>query len=227
MERIQGTQSNQYIITLTIKEYLDINSQLPEETIDQLLNLIYEYEETSLSKPNLVARLREILGDAKESLINSDSDIVGQIRAISNLQTYVKGFDKICLILDRDYSSFKEYQYDKVLEICKDYKFSLGISNPNFEFYLLLHLTDGKSLDHGKVKNNPNITRKKKYVEFELNREMKKLTTAYRKNKYDAELLIKRFSDLKENVAGYATDNLKLKNEIGTSVHYIIEEILN
>src|SRR5699024_1576832 len=128
MKRIQGTQSNQYIITLTIKEYLDINSQLPEETIDQLLNLIYEYEETSLSKPNLVARLWEILGDAKESLINSDSDIVGQSRAISNLQTYVKGFDKICLILDRDYGSFKEYQYDKVLEICKDYKFSLGIS---------------------------------------------------------------------------------------------------
>lgn len=227
LERIQGSQSNQYTITLTIKEYLDINNQLSKDTNDHLLHLIYQYKEGELNESELTANLKEILGDAKESLINNESDIIGQINAVTKLNTYVKDFDKICLILDRDYGSFKEPQYEKVIEICNEYNFSLGISNPNFEFYLLLHLVDGTSLEQHKIKNNPNITNKKKYVEYELNHEMKKYTDSYRKNKYDADFLIKRFPDFKENVKKYADDNLILKNEVGTSVHHIISPLLD
>lgn len=227
LERVQGSQSNQYTITLTIKEYLDISDQLPKGTNEQLLNLAYTYEENKLSEAELSNSLRKILGDAKESLISNDSDLIGQIHAISGLNSFVKDFDEICLILDRDYGSFKEFQYDKVIEICNEYNFSLGISNPNFEFFLLLHMVDGTLLETDKIKRNPNITNKKKYVEYELNQEMLKYTNAYRKNKYDAGFLIKRFPKLQENVKKYADDNLTLKNGIGTSVHHIVGPLLD
>lgn len=52
---------------------------------------------------------------------------------------YVADYDKISFIFDRDPQSFKENQYDSVRKLCDENRFQLYITNPCFEFWLLLH----------------------------------------------------------------------------------------
>ncbi|MEG0471112.1 MAG: RloB domain-containing protein, partial [Solibacillus sp.] len=145
LERIQGTHSNQYKITASIQNYLEKNVELDQEIKDQLYILCGEYEEENISEKELIECLEKVLGDKKESFITDYNDnVIDQIRLLNELNNYEEGFDRICLILDRDYRSFKDDQYDEVLKICKNNNFMLGITNPNFEFYLLLHINDAK-----------------------------------------------------------------------------------
>ncbi|MCZ8537280.1 RloB family protein [Paenisporosarcina quisquiliarum] len=228
LERIQGSHSNQYKITATIQEYVATHSQLTQEIKDNLILLNDQYEEEELSEVELIEKLSEILGDKKESLIiEHNNKVIQQIRALNNLSSYEKDFDKICLILDRDYRSFKDSQYDLVLEICSESNFLLGITNPNFEFYLLLHLDEATSYDQEKIKRNPNVTSKKKYTEYSLNEKLKEYERSYKKNNYDANFFIKKYSDFKDNITNYSVDNMNLKDNIGSSVHHIINHLLD
>ncbi|MDW2879560.1 MULTISPECIES: RloB domain-containing protein [Bacillaceae] len=128
--------------------------------------------------------------------------------------------------MDRDYRSFKDFQYDKVLEICKENEFLLGITNPNFEFYLLLHLDDSLSMDKEEIRTNPRKTSNKKLIEYTLNEKMKEYGCTYKKNNYDANLFIDKFTDFKKNINNYVDDNRLLKNEIGSSIHHIMNRLL-
>ena len=81
----------------------------------------------------------------KEKIINV-AEHISEILQIQEL-TYAEGFDKICLIVDRDPLSFSEEQYDQVVQICKERQIDFYVTNPCFEFWLLLHFPDHKNLD--------------------------------------------------------------------------------
>ncbi|MGE7915319.1 RloB family protein [Lysinibacillus xylanilyticus] len=227
LERIKGTHSNQYKITVSIKEYLDNNSQLSPEIKEKLIELRAEYEEENLTEEQLLEKIKEILGEMTDSFITDhNKNVIEQIRVLNELNSYEEDFDKICLILDRDYRSFKDYQYDDVLEICEKQNFLLGISNPNFEFYLLLHINDAKHYNKADLLENVRVTSKKKFVEYELNKALNPFDEFYKKKKYNAQFFIDRFDDFLLNVKSYETNNNNLKNNLGSSVHKIIENFL-
>ncbi len=85
-----------------------------------------------------------------------------------NNLTYDKNLDSICIVVDRDKDSFTKEQYQDVLDKCKEKGFELYVSNPCFEFWLLLHFNDAKHLDKDKLKENACISNKKRYAEHEL-----------------------------------------------------------
>ena len=65
------------------------------------------------------------------------------LKNIENKQiTYSEDIDKMCLIVDRDKKSFKEEQYNYVKEECERKNFKLYVTNPCFEFWLLLHFDE-------------------------------------------------------------------------------------
>lgn len=68
--------------------------------------------------------------------------------------TFASGIDKIVLVVDRDASSFSTEQYDYVLNKCQKEGYEFLVSNPCFEFYLALHLSDCKHLDIDKLSEN-------------------------------------------------------------------------
>lgn len=227
LERIQPSHSNQFKITASIQKYLRKNAQLDQQSKDALLRLSDAYEEGEISETDLIDSLDGILGDMKDSFITDYNDnVIEQIRVLNELNNYEEGFDKICLILDRDYRSFKDYQYDDVLRICRENNFMLGITNPNFEFYLLLHINNAKQYNVSELLGNPNRTRSKKFVEYELNDALKSFGQSYRKEKYDPAFFVNKFSDFLVNIDGYETDNDKLKDKLGSSVHEIMKKIL-
>ena len=145
------------------------------------------------------------------------------LKNIENKQiTYSEDIDKMCLIVDRDKKSFKEEQYNYVKEECKKKNFKLYVTNPCFEFWLLLHFDEVHSIDKEKLLENNRITAKSKvrYVEAEL-----KKYFPYNKNKYNAELLIEKIDLAIENEKKFCEDIEELKDKLGSNIGLLIQEL--
>ena len=155
----------------------------------------------------------------KEKIINVAKHI-SEILQIQEL-TYAEGFDKICLIVDRDPQSFSEEQYDQVVQICKERQIDFYVTNPCFEFWLLLHFPDHKNLDPVKIKENSKVSSRSRYLENEL----KKRCGSYQKYRYDAEDIVRRVDTAVINSTAYCVDINLLKNEIGSNLGTLIHEL--
>ena len=224
-------------------------------TYESLLNRImsYLYDENILTTSKVQARaiwktmedtcaniLGKTLSQDVESLendcnvlvryLNEESGIIKIVEDISDIIktasiTYEPGFDKICLIIDRDKESFwaspKNDQYEYVLKTCQNNGFGLYITNPCFEFWLLLHFDEVFGLDEEMLLENPKVTAKRRYTEQELRR----LLPGYSKGKYNAETLILKIGEAVRNVGRFCQDNELLKELLGSSVGKLIEEL--
>lgn len=132
--------------------------------------------------------------------------------------TYEEGFDQICLIVDRDKDSFVSDQYDYVLNKCKEIGFQFCVTNPCFEFWLLLHFDEVFDLDKEKLLDNPKITTKRRYAENELRR----IYPNYNKSSYQAEVLVKSIDKAIENEKKFCEDIEELKTSIGSNIGELV-----
>ena len=121
-----------------------------------------------------------------ENLVSKLSDIIEH-----GGWSYEKGFDEICLIVDRDKESFISKpgndQYKYVLDRCLENGFRFCVTNPCFEFWLLMHSDKVLELDKDKLLNNSKVTSKRRYAEDEL----RKIYSGYKKSSYHAEEFVK------------------------------------
>ncbi len=141
----------------------------------------------------------------------------------SEVGTYDKDIDVICLIVDRDMHSFTEKQYNYVLETCKKYGFHLCVSNPCFEFWLLLHFDDIQKIDKEKLLKNEKVSKKHTYVTKELKNRYK----SYNKNCYNAEKLILKIDHAIKNEKLFEQSNDRLINSVGSNIGLLIEMMRN
>ena len=143
------------------------------------------------------------------------------LKNIENKQiTYSEDIDKMYLIVDRDKKSFKEEQYNYVKEECKKKNFKLYVTNPCFEFWLLLHFDEVHSINREKLLENKRASSKVRYVESEL-----KKYFPYNKNKYNAELLIEKIDLAIENEKRFCEDIEELKDKLGSNIGLLIKEL--
>ena len=144
-------------------------------------------------KKMLQAEVENIEADCNAilELLTKEYDIGHVISDISDIirdggLTYAEGFDQICLIVDRDKDSFSALpgndQYGYVVDKCKEKGFQLCITNPCFEFWLLLHFDEVFELDTDKLLENQKITLKRIYEEQEIHR----IYPRYKKCSYQA-----------------------------------------
>ena len=143
------------------------------------------------------------------------------LRNIENKQiTYSEDIDKMCLIVDRDKKSFKEEQYNYVKKECKRKNFKFYVTNPCFEFWLLLHFDEVHSINREELLENKRVNSKVRYVQSEL-----KKYFPYNKNRYNAELLIEKIDLAIENEKSFCEDIEELKDELGSNVGLLIQEL--
>lgn len=143
------------------------------------------------------------------------------LKNIENKQiTYSEDIDKMCFIVDRDKKSFKEEQYNYVKKECKRKNFKLYVTNPCFEFWLLLHFDEVHLINKEELLENKRASSKVRFVESEL-----KKYFPYNKNKYNAELLIEKIDLAIENEKRFCEDIERLKNELGSNVGLLIQEL--
>ena len=143
------------------------------------------------------------------------------LKNIENEQiTYSEDIDKMCLIVDRDKKSFKEEQYNYVKEECKKKNFKFFVTNPCFEFWLLLHFDEVHSINREELLENKRVNSKVRYVQSEL-----KKYFPYNKNRYNAELLIEKIDLAIENEKSFCEDIEEIKDELGSNVGLLIQEL--
>lgn len=139
--------------------------------------------------------------------------------------TYAEGFDKICLIIDRDRESFvsssKNNQYKYVADKCEEMGFGLYVSNPCFEFWLLLHFDKVFELNRDKLLENPKVTAKRRYVEQELRR----IWPGYKKTSYRAEELVRDIDHAIDNEKKFCEDIVNLENSLGSNIGKLIMDM--
>lgn len=183
------------------------------------------FKRFNLSKEDIINDIESVCTEAI-SCIENNYNIEGimiNLLDMIKLQdiTYSDGFDKICLIVDRDQYSFVSDQYDYVLKTCNERKYGFYLSNPCFEFWLLLHFDKTLTLDHKKLLANRKVTKTCRYTEQLL----KECLGQYKKNKFNAKLLIDNLDKAIINEKKYCEDIKGLKTELGSNIGLLFEEL--
>ena len=186
-----------------------------ENEIESLENTVKNIEEDCITLLSIITKKVFLV---KEEIANILEKV---LENIGNQQiTYSEDIDKMCLIVDRDKKSFKEEQYNYVKEECKKKNFKFFVTNPCFEFWLLLHFDEVHSINREKLLENKRASSKVRYVESEL-----KKYFPYNKNKYNAELLIEKIDLAIENEKRFCEDIEELKDKLGSNIGLLIKEL--
>ena len=174
---------------------------------------------------NIEASCKILMEDLCEEyeVVNIVEDI-SEIIKDSGL-TYEEGFDQICLIVDRDKDSFistpENNQYKYVLDKCNKMGFQFCVTNPCFEFWLLLHFDEVFELDEEKLLNNSKVTAKRRYAENEL----RKIWPGYNKSSYHSEKLVKNIDKAIENEKKFCEDIEQLENSVGSNIGRLVQKM--
>lgn len=135
--------------------------------------------------------------------------------------TYDKDVDKICVIVDRDPSSFTEEQYDEVVRKCQEWNMELYISNPCFEFWLLLHFDEVKECNEDDLLENVKISNKHSYISSKLI----ELTDKFTKSNFNTDIFMDNIDKAIKNEREYCEDVLELKYSLGSSIGVLINSV--
>jgi hypothetical protein len=234
--------------------YLD-ESKIGSLSVSALSNRVVDYliEEGSIAgsiySPNDIYRI--LITSFKNDMNLMETDVVGDIESASknvssclfknaNIEnviedivayllkqniTYSEGFDKVCLIVDRDKYSFVANpgndQYEYVLQKCKEKGYDFYLSNPCFEFWLLLHFDEVFTLDKELLFNNHKVNNSRNYAEDEL----RKLLPGYKKSNVKFELLKSRIEIAIKNEKNFCEDISELKVNIGCNIGLLIDQL--
>ena len=222
-----------------------------ETLMNWIMDYLYEEEILKTSKVESKNMWETLKWICQEKLQVSESDIVENLnetckqfavyfkeastidalvdnvpRIIENRAiTYDENVDKICFIFDRDRDSFVVHsgknQYEDVLNICRKRKFGFYLTNPCFEFWLLLHCDDVSDLDEDMLLDNPKVRAKRRYTEQKLREKMPK----YRKSVYDTNWFIERINIAIKNEKNYCENEEELEHSVGSRVGILIQEL--
>ena len=216
------------IMDCFIEEKLIITSKKQADSISKTLKWICEEKLHKLlteSVDDIESKCKTIV-----ELLQQESELINVVGDIAKIIknsgiTYSEGFDKICLIVDRDRKSFVSNpgnnQYEYVLNKCKENNFGLYVTNPCFEFWLLLHFDEVHTIDKPQLLKNKKISKNKCFVEQEL----KKLLDGYKKSSYKAEELVRKIDKAIANEKNFCEDLEGLENKIGSNIGVLIEEL--
>ena len=192
----------------------DLNRKLNKYNIDsdcqKVISFLISKMDKQFSWPEIVINIGE--GIARNHNITYDPEI-----------------DKVCFVIDRDRRSFKSKQYEETLEICKKNKYGFYISNPCFEFWLLLHFQESRHLNDEEKKNllenkkfdGSRSTPSRTYAENKL----RGVLAGYTKNNYEVAKLISRVPNAIENEKLFCEDEALLIDEVGSRIGILFQEL--
>lgn len=163
-----------------------------------------------------------------QSILNSEFSTESQIQHFKNYlieQINVKFFpnDRICLIIDGDHKSVNmEENFVKLINLTKELNIELYITNPNFEFWLLLHTDNVNQYNNVDLLENKWFNSSKRYLEKILSIEFE----GYNKSNIKPERFIINLDKAINNAKNYCTDINRLNTELGSNVGNLIKSII-
>lgn len=197
--------------------FVENNQNIDKKEIFRKVNCAYEDNEV-LNNDEIADLLMKIFkGDIYKEAINSFNSYLEEQDI-----TYSDSIDTINIVIDRDKQNFKENQYDDVVKYCKENGVNLFVSNPTFEFWLLLHFPNVENENNKTLLENKYITKSKRYLEKKLNE-----ICNYNKSNLIFSCFEPFIEDAIKREKKYAEDLDELKNKLGSNVGLFIERILS
>jgi RloB-like protein len=151
---------------------------------------------------------------------------------IKQLDSYKKTYsmderDELWLVIDRDKQNNPAKNIADIAQNCLQKGYFLALSNPNFEFWLLLHLKDVVTYTPQQLDDffqNKKANSSKNLLEVELSN----LLDGYNKSKYPIEKLLLHVQDAIERAKSLDTNMLDrwIEGKLGTRVYRLVENIL-
>lgn len=151
-----------------LQEYVDMSDE--EKVLSKVRSFVpEEYTDEYLKK--------YLRGEVEKDSRKEDLDICLRMMGFSlEYYSFIKDYkseygDVFGIVIDRDHFSHTTSQLRQVYEECTTEGYKVFITNPCFEFWLLLHVKDIKnddSFDMEKSLNNSHVTRKHTYTSQKL-----------------------------------------------------------
>lgn len=145
---------------------------------------------------------------------------------------YDNDFDTVCVIFDRDYKHL-ENNLEKIYELCSKHNIFIGISNPNFELWLLMHFPDIAQYDKSLLYQNPKNIHHQYFPDASANKKYLEILVARSSNGYKKghSLKFERFIDnislAIEQEKLFEENPLALSNNVGSNIGCLITKIKN
>ena len=243
LDKIDGTLSNQFSIVKQIDSLLKTSKDLDAKAIAKFNDckndlLSREIEDVEILN-EILQSLKVVINDDEKykeifgKLNNSESTLIEVLEIIETFHNFEKDIDKVLIVIDRDFHSFTSSQFDKVINICEDNNYLLGLTNPCFEFFLYLHFSNTENMNEEsleKLSKNVKISPKSKinYSTRILKDELKKHKKSYKKSKFDADFIVKNFQFVESNIkkSKLNIDAKSLKTELGTTLNKILKSFI-
>lgn len=130
---------------------------------------------------------------------------------------------ELWMIIDRDKQNVSEEQLNNIIATCNEKGYNVGLSNPTFELWLLLHLKDLSDYDVDKVFDNRKVNKNRRF----LDKELSTLLDGYSKSQFDFEKIREGIDSAITRAKLLPTDNKELINSLGTSVCLLLEKLNN
>lgn len=218
-----GYSAPDHVLEL-LEEYIDVREGniIPKELIDQLLD---KYTEEFIRK--YIANDDSIDKNEKKLLEEDLLKIGIDIGYRKYLQEYRQEKDYFAVILDRDRGSHSKELMQDCIDKCRENNYGCFVSNPCFEFWLLLHLCDPKSEFSSKeledFYSNPRVSKKHTKVSKEVSERAghsKTISSTKFKEKYYPNI-----QQAMKNAERFATDFPDLLNNLGSNLPELIKII--
>ncbi len=136
--------------------------------------------------------------------------------------SYDEKDDEIYIIIDRDKETVFLEQYNIAVEQCKNYNYKLIVTNPCFEFWLLLHLAPRLSKAQKSLLLENEGHGNKSYS-YKL---LKEYDKNYTKNNFDFNFYEDKIISALKNLENYKQDLESLKDELGSNMNELIGPLI-
>ena len=165
-------------------------------------------------------------------IIDRETNSSNPVSVMEALDNFAKEYeiahnDELWMVIDRDYQSWGEKEISFVAQQCHRKKgYHLGLSNPAFEMWLLLHVRDiheYSDSEKDKMFQNSRQGTRRTYLEKELS---DVLPDGYDKSRYNANYLIKHLDIAIKQAKELDTNpHERWPNKLGTRVYRLAEKI--
>jgi hypothetical protein len=176
-----------------------------------------------------ISSLIEIELVPKPSNASEPKDVLDNLQAFVDKYDFNKGHDSLWLVCDREKVVDRKTGKRGLLEViplCKEKGYSIALSNPLFEFWLLLHVVDIKTYNNDTLFDNEKITTRKRYIDKELS---SILDGGYKKKKGQFNRDIVSLDNVKRAIRQeqlFENDLTKVMDTLGGNVSSLINEIV-
>lgn len=124
------------------------------------------------------------------------------------------------IVIDRDSGDFFEWQYDDILQKTRESEVNMYVTNPRFEFWLLLHFLSRSEMDMEKI-----MQKKTKGKEPCLEQELHRYLPSFSKTSVPFEELKDKIDAAILHEKDFCEDVIGLKSLPGSNVGFLISEM--